>query len=445
MKRRTALLAPLAGALALAGCSGMTSQATVEQLPPKRQSLEIWQRKPPNGPSDVIGQELVAAFTARTGIPAELTSISQDFELKLQQRAVQRNLPDIVINDTAQLGNLQTQGLLRRLDREQFAGWEDVNDRAWDGARGFDGNVYGVPMTAHTVALFNRRDWRERLGLGVPQSWDDLLEMWTAFTEGDPAGTGEQVAGLSVPGTTKRGYISWNTSSFFWSGGGEYFEETDDGLISRIGSESSVEAVTWIRDLQCAAGVIQPGASSQDTGGSKDTFMAGRAGSFVVAPYELPALREAIGDGLEVLPLPPGPASLTTLAEGNNMYLMAGSDSNDAQQRFAEFVISPEGQVIGMAGDRDGNLVRLPVNSTVDMMDTRTDDAWTLFQEVYDANGRYVPAVPNWNPFLNESAATLNALISDCSLDVGQELTALDAVFTAALADQGALADERDH
>jgi multiple sugar transport system substrate-binding protein len=108
-------------------------------------------------------------------------------------------------------------------------------------------------------------------------------------------------------------------------------------------------------------------------------------------------------------------------------------------------VISPEGQVIGMAGDRDGNLVRLPVNSTVDMMDTRTDDAWMLFQEVYDTNGRYVPAVPNWNPFLNESAATLNALISDCSLDVRSELEALDATFTAALKDQGALDDEHDH
>ena len=440
MKRRTALIAPLTGALLLAGCSGMTSQAQVAQLPRTDQSLDIWQRKAPNTPSDMIGQELVAAFTAKTGIKAELTSLSQDFELKLQQRAVQRNLPDIVINDTAQLGTMQTQGLLREIDRDEIEGASDLHERAWDGATGYDGRTYGVPMTAHTVALFNRRDWREKLGIAVPESWDDLVDMWTAYTTEDPDGTGKQVAGIAIAGTTKRGYVSWNTSSFFWSGGGEYVEETKGGLRSAIADDGSIQALTWIRDLACDSAVIQPGASSQDTGGSKDTFLAGRAGSFLVAPYELPIIRETFGDAFEVLTPPPGPTGLTTLAEGNNLYLMAGSDSNEAQQAFAEFVISPEGQAIGMAGDRDGNLVRLPVNTTVDMMDTRTDREWEHFQEIYDRYGRYVPAVPNWNPFLQGSATTINALISDCSLDVGAEAEKLHASFTAALEEQGALA-----
>ncbi|WP_284230862.1 sugar ABC transporter substrate-binding protein [Arenivirga flava] len=439
MRRTPPLAAGLAVAVVLSGCSGMTAASQVDQLEPERQTLEIWQRKAPNTPPDAIGQKLVRAFTERTGIPAELTSISQDFEIKLQQRAIQRNLPDIVINDTAQLGNLQSQGLLRRIDPAAIDGAEEVNDRAWDGARAYDGDFYGVPMTAHTVALFNRQDWREELGLGVPEDWDDLLGLWRGYVDDDPAGA-EDAAGLAVPGTTQRGYLSWNTATFFWSGGGEYFEETGDGYRSAVASEGSVAAATWIRDLACTDGVLQPGASSQDTGAAKDTFATGRAGSFLVAPYELPALRAAIGDDLEVLAPPPGPAGLTTLAEGNNVYLMAGSDSHDAQERFAEFVISVEGQQIGMAGDRDGNLVRLPVNATVDMRDTRTDPAWELFQRLFDEHGRYVPAVPNWNPFLNGSAVTLNALISDCSLDVRAEMERLDRTFTAELEQQGVLA-----
>jgi multiple sugar transport system substrate-binding protein len=51
-----------------------------------------------------------------------------------------------------------------------------------------------------------------------------------------------------------------------------------------------------------------------------------------------------------------------------------------------------------------------------------------------------VPAVPNWTPFLTASANTLNALISDCSLDVRTEMEELDQVFTAELADQEVLA-----
>jgi multiple sugar transport system substrate-binding protein len=418
----------------------MTAAAEVDQVPAQEQSLEIWQRKGPGSPSDLIGQELVREFTKETGIPATMTSISDNFEIKLQQRAVQRNLPDIVINDTAQLGNMQSQGFLREIDPEQIDGSEDINERAWDGARSYFGGYYGVPMTAHTVALFNRKDWRENLGLPVPDDWESLVAMWRGYVEDDPTGTGEQVAGIAVPGTTERGYISWNTSTFFWSGGGEYFEETPEGYRSAVADDSAVAAATWIRDLACTEGVLQPGASSQDTTNTKETFQTGGAGSFLVAPYELPALVDSLGDDLEVIPPPPGPAGLITLAEGNNVYLMAGSASESAQERFAEYVISPEGQKIGMAGHEDGNIVRLPVNSTVDMDGMRDPEEWETFQELYDNNGRYVPAVPNWTPFLTASANTLNALISDCSLDVRTEMEELDQVFTAELADQEVLA-----
>ncbi|MFI8527334.1 extracellular solute-binding protein [Promicromonospora sukumoe] len=437
---RTRAWVGLAAVLALAGCSGTTAAADVEQVPLEQQSLEIWQRKSPGGPSDQIGQELVRQFTEETGIPATLTSISQDFEIKLQQRAVQRNLPDVVINDTAQLGNMQSQGFLREIDPADIAGAQDVNERAWDGARSYSGEVYGVPMTAHTVALFNRKDWREDLGLDVPTDWESLVEMWRGYVEDDPAGTGKQVGGLAVPGTTERGYVSWNTSTFFLSGGGEYFDELPGGYRSAVAGDGSVAAATWIRDLACTEGVLQPGASSQDTTNAKETFQTGGAGSYLVAPYELPSLVDSLGEDLEVIPPPPGPAGLITLAEGNNTYLMAGSDSESAQERFAEFVISVKGQEIGMAGHEDGNLVRLPVNSTVDMSQGRDAEEWELFQDLYDENGRYVPAVPNWAPFLNASANTLNALISDCSLDVRAEMESLDRVFTAELADQEVLA-----
>ena len=119
---------------------------------------------------------------------------------------------------------------------------------------------------------------------------------------------------------------------------------------------------------------------------------------------------------------------------------MAGSASESAQERFAEYVISPEGQKVGMAGHEDGHIVRLPVNSTVDMDGMRDPQEWEKFQKLYDENGRYVPAVPNWTPFLTASANTLNALISDCSLDVRTEMEELDDVFTAELADQEVLA-----
>ncbi|GAB3615646.1 sugar ABC transporter substrate-binding protein [Okibacterium endophyticum] len=441
MRRTSIAGAALVAVLSLTACSGGGGAATVDQADEGEQTLEIWQRKAPGSPSDTVGQQFVEAFTEATGIQATMTSILEDFEVKLQQRAAQGDLPDIVINDTAQLGTLQSQGLVREVDPGEIAGGDDVSDRAWEGAKAYDGKYYGVPVTSQTVALFNRKDWRERLGLEIPTDWDSLVGMWKAFAEDDPTGSGQDVAGLAVPGTTKRGYISWYTSTFFWSGGGEYVEQGEDGYTSAVASDGSIAAAEWIRNLACEADVLQPGAVSQDTTNTKELFQTGLAGSYLVAPYELASFDLAPGaDAVEVFAPPAGPGGLVTLAEGNNIYLMAGSSNEAAQEKFASWAVSVEGQEVGMAGDEEGNIVRLPVNTDVRISDTRSDDRWQLFQELYDESGRYVPAVPNWAPFLNASAATLNALISDCGLDVATEMQKLDEIFTDELEAQGVLA-----
>lgn len=429
---------------ALAGCSTGSSTAgtSVKQNDETTQTLEIWQRKAPGSPSDKVGQEVATAFTEATGVKVEFSSILEDFEIKLQQRASQGDLPDIVINDTAQLGNMKTQGLLREIDPATIEGSDKIKERAWEGATAADGKIYGVPHTAQTVALFNRADWRQKVGAEVPTNWDELVKLWEAYSTQDPTGTGQDVAGLGVPGSTKRGYISWNTSSFFWSGGGEYFNEDGSGkFTSEVASEGSVAAASWIRGLVCEHDVLQPGAGSQDTTNVKELFQTGAVGSYLVAPYELASFDLKPGkEVVEVFAPPAGPAGLTTLAEGNNVYLMAGSANEAAQEKFAEWAVSAEGQTVAMAGDREGNLVRVPVNSDVDMSTVREDPRWQMFEELYEDNGRYVPAVPNWAPFLNASAETLNTLISDCSLDVKDQMNKLDEKFTAELEAQGALA-----
>lgn len=432
-------------ATALAGCStGSAAEgSSIKQNDETSQTLEIWQRKAPGSPSDKVGQEVAAAFSDATGIKVEFTSILEDFEIKLQQRASQGDLPDIVINDTAQLGNMKTQGLLREIVPADIEGSDKIKPRAWEGAKAADGKFYGVPHTAQTVALFNRSDWRKNVGAEVPTTWDELVKLWESYATGDPTGTGKDVAGLGVPGSTKRGYISWNTSSFFWSGGGEYFKDNGSGkFTSEVASDGSVAAAKWIRGLVCEHDVLQPGVGSQDTTNVKELFQTGAVGSYLVAPYELASFDLKPGkDVVEVFALPAGPAGLTTLAEGNNVYLMAGSANEKAQEKFAEWAVSAEGQTVAMAGDREGNLVRVPVNSDVDMSKIRADSRWQMFEKLYDENGRYVPAVPNWAPFLNASAETLNTLISDCSLDVADQMNKLDEKFTAELKAQGALAE----
>ncbi len=437
--KTTRLVAALAATLALAsvaGCGEDPQPAADSKAP-----LEIWVRKPPGSPTEKTHQDLAARFTAATGIPAKVTALFEDFETKLQQAAAQKKLPDIVVNDTAQLGTLVKQGLVRDVRQADIDGGDQLTPASWDAAKGADGKVYAVPFSAQSFALFIRKDWRERTGLGQPASWAELDALATAFTTKDPDGNGKaDTYGYVIPGSTKRGYLDWYFSSFLWASGADYFSGSVGSLAPAIASDQSVAAAQWLKDQFCTAKSVVPGAVTSETTQAHPLFESGKGGIYFTGPYNMARFDKNLGkDKYEVVALPAGPGGRSaSLAEGENVYLMAGSANPAGQERFAEFLISQEGQTIGMAGDTDGNVVRLPVNKNVDLAKVRTDARWLVFDKVYKEAGRYAPVVPEWTPFRTASAESLNAIVANCSSDPKAELAKLAEKFTAELQKQGA-------
>ncbi|MBQ1073312.1 sugar ABC transporter substrate-binding protein [Micromonospora sp. C31] len=401
--------------------------------------LEIWVRKPP-GATEQTAKALAAKFTETSGIPTNVTALFEDFETKLQQAAAQKQLPDIVINDTGQLGTLVKQGLVREVDRTDIAGAQSLTPVAWDAAKAADGKHYAVPFSAQSFALFVRKDWREKLGLPVPTSWADLDTLATAFTTGDPDGNGKaDTYGYAVPASTKRGYTAWYFSSFLWAGGGDFLNGSPGAFTPGIANPESVAAVDWFKAQFCTAKTVAPGAVTMETTQAHPVFETGKAGIYLTGPYNMARFDKNLGkDRYEVVPAPPGPSGkAASLAEGENVYLMAGSDNQAGQQKFAEFAVSVEGQTIGMAGDTAGNFVRLPVNAEVKLADVRTDPRWQTFDEIYRTVGRYVPAVPEWTPFQQSAAEAINAIVANCGSDTKGELEKLAATFANELTKQG--------
>ncbi|MFG2044830.1 extracellular solute-binding protein [Dactylosporangium sp. NPDC048998] len=435
----------LVAALALTGlfaaaCGGNAVPAK-DQDPGAQ--LEIWVRKPPGSNTEKTTKELAAKFTERSGVPSHVTALFDDFETKLQQAAAQKQLPDIVINDTAQLGSLVKQGIVREVNRNDIDGQDKLTPASWEAAKGADGKYYGVPNSAQSFALFIRKDWREKLGLPVPTTWAELDALATAFTTKDPDGNGKaDTFGYTVPGSTKRGYTSWYFTSFLWAGGGDYFTENNGRFTPAIASDQSVAAVEWFKAQFCVAKSVAPGAATMETTQAHPMFESGKAGIYLTGPYNMARFDKNLGkDKYEVVPAPPGPGGKSaSLAEGENIYLMAGSNNQAGQEKFAEFAISVEGQTIGMAGDTDGNIVRLPVNSQVTLSSVRKDTRWEVFDKVYKEAGRYVPAVPDWTPFRQASADTINAIVANCDSNTKQELTKLAETFKQELTKQGVAA-----
>jgi multiple sugar transport system substrate-binding protein len=427
----------LTSVVLLAGCSSGPAGTQAKQNPDA--PLELWTRTTPGGPGEKAALKLAAGFEKSTGKKVEVTAIFDDFETKLQQRAAQKNLPDIVLNDVTQLGTMHSQGLLREIDLGRIKSSKDLAAQGLASGKAVDGKQFGLPYSAQASALLIRRDWREKLGLKAPRNWAEFTAMAKAFTTEDPDGNGRQdTYGLAAPLSTKRGYASWYFSNFLWAAGGDFITASGQGKFKpSMTTPEAVGAVQWFRDLGCKDKAIQPGAVTMDTPPTNETFESGKAGMYVVGPYLLPRFDASLGkDKYEVVPMPEGPKDATVLAEGGSVYLMAGSGNQAGQDAFADYTVSAEGQTLGMQG-ADGYLVQLPVNKTVDISKVRPDPRWKTYSEVYAASGRYAPSVPNWTPVRQATADTVNALVADCGLDTGDKLKELDSKLKAVLEEQG--------
>ncbi|MEU8321619.1 sugar ABC transporter substrate-binding protein [Nonomuraea sp. NPDC048881] len=425
----------LAAALAatLTGCGSGGSS--------KNDTLEIWIRQPPDSDSAKTAVKLADAFTKATGVRTKVVALFDDFETKLNQQAAQKALPDIVINDTAQLGNMHSQGWLQEVDKGRLAGGDQLSDLAWKAATGSDGKFYGAPFSAQAFALIVRKDWREKIGMRPPATWADLAALARAFTEKDPDGNGQKdTAGFVIPAGTKRGYASWYASSLVYANGGDFVKPTGPGKFAAMTDDPrTVEAVQFLQDQFCKSKTVNPGAVSNDTTVTHEVFEKGQGGIYLVGPYVLARFVKSVGtDRIEVLPVPKGPSGGPgTLGEGENVYLMVGSDLADAQKKFAEFAISPEGQRIGMNKDANGAIVRLPVNKGVDLAAERQDPRWKVFQESYE-HAVYAPPVPNWAPIRQDSADVINTVWADCGADVKAKMAELTARLNQELQSQKA-------
>jgi multiple sugar transport system substrate-binding protein len=423
--------------VAAAGCSSNNSgtSPTDDATGP----LNVWVR----GAGDSIKayQAIFDQFTAKTGIQINPFMTLTDFETKLSAAATSHTLPDVVVDDAAQLGNFETQGIIQQIDKNKIAGQDQLTARAWDSAKDLSGNYQAIPFSAQANVLLVRKDWLDKLGLQPPKTWDDLLKVAQAFTTGDPDGDGKaDTYGLAVPASTTRGYISWYWSSLLWQSGGDYFADNGKGKFSAVlNSPASLSSVQYFENLFCGpTKVVQPSALNDTTTETNKAFQTGVAGMYFTGPYAFATMDATAVNGKYIVVAPPaGPAGAQTLAEGTDIYLMAGGKTA-AGQKLAEYMITPEAQELGMLAVPTATIVRLPVNSTINAADAHAGDArWKLAQDVYQSSGHYEDVnLPNWTALRQATSDGLNALIATCG-DPKAALNTLNDKLNSILKQQG--------
>lgn len=423
---KTALLAVLLGT-----CVATSASAA--------DTIKVWMRYGKN--EEPVINALTKKFTEETGIKVDTFTANIDFETRLARAAVGGDLPDVIMNDGATMGQLRDMGVIQEIDKDSLKGSDKIYDVAWDSMKTFDGKYYGVPYSAQAFALFIRKDWREKLGLPVPKTWDDLYNMAKAFTEKDPDGDGKaDTYGYVMPLSTTRGYATWFLSDLIWQAGGKFMDQSDKGFKSTLNTPEVAKAITFARKLVCD-GYAQPSAITSVTGDATPVFSSGQAGMYRTGPYHMAAFVDEPGmDKVEIVPPPAGPAGTAELAEGTSAFITSTSKHTEDAKKFIEFLISDEGQEIGTAAALGTQpIVRLPVNKDVDAVSVYKDKNWGTFAKLYATNAHYFPRVPNWMPIRQVTSEGFNRIISDCNSDVPAGLAQMDKDVDQELSQQGVL------
>ncbi|MEU5591605.1 sugar ABC transporter substrate-binding protein [Streptomyces sp. NPDC020298] len=404
-------------------------------------TLEVWTRSDPDDAATY--DRVFAAFTKKTGIKIDYQPVI-NFDQQLQARASTKDLPDVMINDTALMGSYQSQGLLKPIDPGSIADHDQISKQSWSSTVGLDGRHYGIPYSRQAQTLMIRKDWLKKLGLKAPTTWQQMLDVAEAFATRDPDGDGKKdTYGIVAPASAQNGYAAMWGSSFLWQGGAKIIEpDGKGGYRPTMDSAAAVRTVTWMKDnLFCGVkGVVQPGAVTAVTG-TATNFQDGNAGMYMTGPYNMTTYDGTLGKNkYEVVPAPAGPAGPDVLADGENVYFGARTGKAEQEQALAAFLVSRQGQKIAMtsAGGHQP-VVRIPTNTTLDAAEVRGDARWSVVQKAYETASQQFPNAPDFAPIKQDTADSLNALFTYCGSDVRSGLKELGDTLAGDLKDQDLL------
>ena len=420
-RARWSLALATTSVLAVSACGGGSDAASG---PTERSAIAaasndtpvtIWVRQA--APGLAVYKQIAAQFSQRTGKTVNVEGYGSDFNTKVVAAATAKSLPDLLIGDAAAMGSYVNLGITVPFSQSDIAGSADLSPRAVATGKYLDGKYYGVPVNAHAFMLMVRQDWLDQLGLKAPTTWEEQAKVASAFTQAKLAGP--TTAGLLLQASATLGYTTFAFLPYLLSAGGTFVTPADGGKVkASFTGDPATKAYDYVTSQFCGPDkTVQASAINDQSAQTQAAFIAGTGGLYAVGPYALGAFDKGLGkDKYTALPPTVGPSGkVVSLAEGENAYFMQGSKNPGLAREFVEYLVSPQGQEQGMTVDKASPIVRLPINTKVDVNAVLGDSRWNLDKKVYDEAGVYVPVLPDWQEIRQVAADALNAQLSTCA------------------------------
>lgn len=205
-----------------------------------------------------------------------------DFETQLYSRATAGDIPDLILfGNMSQLRNIYDQGLLLDDWTEYLAKMPQTSKNISDLALGYltkDGKVIACPSYpgGHKWCFMIRQDWLENLGLSMPTSDEEFLDVLRAFTFDDPDGDGENnTYGItSAGGNTGTGEIA--NLKLMYSAPSFYLDA--DGNVSHALLDGGYLSYLQLARTIVSEGLIDPDWYTQGWDERKPNLYAGKYG-----------------------------------------------------------------------------------------------------------------------------------------------------------------------
>ena len=207
----------------------------------KDASIKVWMASAGREQAQIIQNMIDETFSPNTDIAVKLQLIPMDVVLRA---ALAGNGPDVVIGlNQATAQDFAMRGATVKLS--DYADYKEYVSRYGEGvlrATQYGEDAYGIPEQVSFQMLFYREDVLEDLGLTVPKTWTEVMEI--------------------IPVLNRENYLFYMPSTrvatglnvfqaMVYQNEGEIYEGTgmDYGIASALHEDAAMEAFKWFTDL----------------------------------------------------------------------------------------------------------------------------------------------------------------------------------------------------
>lgn len=271
----------------------------------------------------------------------------EEYTQKVNVTIANGDVPDVMIVGATQLKQMQEAELIADLTDiyDEYAADFTKEVMNQEGGEPFlpatiNGRLYGIPITTGSCdgidVMWIRQDWLDKLGLEVPKTTDELLNVIDQFTHADPDGNGEDdTYGIGVAGSPnsfggnygslKGFYDAFNAHPTIW------YEK--DGTIQYGGIQEECKEVLTVLNKLYTDGEINPEFGAMDSGKAGEAAASGKCGLTFgpqwLSQTELMTNYKSDNNAYWCaypIPSKEGETSMASTALGTSSYLVVGAE-----------------------------------------------------------------------------------------------------------------------